>query len=192
MDRPRETTEVFRFEGLPYVDPEVDHANALIDRLAGLEFAAEINVASSLRVALSVLEGHPAVVRLVQLVKRSPKAAKLVADRLRSLANEQVPEEWSSPHDEVLFALLYVIQQGLSWYAATAAEAVLHAPQTYWASKFASTIDRESAFVEAESSVVTTARLEVRTERLDLGNLHWPQKETSVEASNGQMREVMR
>ena len=165
MDRPRETTEVFRFEGLPYVDPEVDHANALIDRLAGLEFAAEVNVASSLRVALSVLEDHPAVVRLIQLVNRSPKVAKLVADRLRSLANEPVPEEWSSPHDEVLFALLYVIQQALSWYAPSAAEIVLHAPQTCWASKLADTLRAETA-AETERWTLAADRAEVRTGQL--------------------------
>jgi hypothetical protein len=131
-----------------------------LDELETPRFAAEVGVASSVKLAAEIVRRHPVFHSIMEQARSDPDSMREVLARLHRLAVSQSDENLENPWETALFALLLIIaaaEPKLTTYAAGVAAA---APRTWW------TVSLARRLLGA-APTATTARHVVS--RIDLG-----------------------
>jgi hypothetical protein len=112
------------------------NATEAMERIEGHPFSGIVNLASDFRTFLRILGSQPEV----KVLAEGMKAERVTADvlrRLLELAATPVEEGFEHPADAALAAYLWLLSNGNSEDAQTAAEAILGCKQCWWSRKMA-------------------------------------------------------
>ena len=107
--------------------------DALLDRICGGEFEAEVFLASGYRFALRAAREHTATQALVRHLGEHPCDAAKVLARIEDLARREIDAQWASPHEAALLGLLSVVTDAAAPQASVAVAHVCNAPNAPWA-----------------------------------------------------------
>lgn len=108
------------------------------------EFAARVNIASSLSVFIEALSEDPAIINLVEYIRENLFYPLNVLNRIKTLIGIDVDYRYANPHDTALAAYAWAFRiASIPEAASIAAELLVGARQIWWAREIASLILEE-------------------------------------------------
>ncbi len=108
----------------------------LCDMLESHEMAAEVNVASDLRVAINIVQTHAAVRELATKIKE-PGLTGRILRRTLELTEQATDVRYENPNDTALLVYTWLLYQHDAFLSYVASAAISQVPNLWWASKFA-------------------------------------------------------
>jgi len=109
------------------------------DEIESHEMAAQVNVASSLRVASRIVKDHPTVRELVRQLRR-PGIPERILERVLMLTRQVTDPRYEDPHDTALMIYAWLLYQHDPDLAIMASAEICQVPNLWWASKIATKI----------------------------------------------------
>lgn len=131
----------------------------LCDAIESHKMAAEVNVASSRRLATEIVRSHAIVRELANMMNR-PGVTKRIFLRILGLTSQATDPRHENPNDIALLVYLLLLSRRDRQLALIASSAVCQMPNLWWASKMATDIlERRSEQNEmaGETSTPVTA-----------------------------------
>lgn len=103
------------------------------------DFAAKLNVASSMRAFFAIAGNEPVVREMIEELSNSTESFEEILGHLNELSRLRIDRRYENPNDTALAILLWAIQfsNPNPGYVYTAAEFVDRAPQCWYARKLA-------------------------------------------------------
>lgn len=129
--------------------------DAVFAVLEGSRFAAEVNVASNLKIFLRALVSQPAVQELATAMSVRG-VCEQVCERVEELARQEILAEYEHPSDAAMAAYLWLLSTRDEELAARAASRVTVCPNCWWAAKVAENILSSSSCQLASGSSSAT------------------------------------
>lgn len=111
----------------------------LFNAIESHKMAAEVNIASSRRLANEIVRSHPIVRELADKMKK-PRVTERIFLRLLGLTSQATDPRYENPSDIALLAYLLLLSWRDRQLALIAGSAVCQMPNLWWASKMATDI----------------------------------------------------
>lgn len=138
-------------------------------------FAASVNIASDLSMAIRICRTHSSVEALTARVGRTAGDATAVLSELACLAEAEINRAYASPWDAALLALLVATLDGAQMLSHRAAELAQRAPNCWWSRRLAADIMSGRRSPAPQHAPLPPARDDARLAAFvipSLGSLH--------------------
>lgn len=126
---------------------------AYFDDIESVRFSAYMNAASGLSVLRRGFADDETLASLIQEMQTSPHTQSAIFDRINTLLSKNPDLNLLHPHDVVIAAYLYVLNQASSDYTQQAIDQIVDTPNLFWAYRLADHIQNPPEQPTPENTV---------------------------------------